>query len=608
MNKNFKDIISAALSGDEAAYEALYTMTKDPAYFVALSMTHNEQDALDILQESYIKAFTHLDTVDPPENFDNWFNRIVANCSKDFLKRKKPMLFSEFEECVPVEEQTEETNPEFVPHENIDKQEASRLIMEIINRLPENKRLVILMYYYQEIPTKDIAEALELPLTTVKYYLLESRKQIKSELEKLDKEGTRLYAAIPFSLFPSLIGLSAGKITGPAFSDVYTAVTGTVTGDAAASASTANAASSTNISKGISGGKNIFLKTTISKIIVGVAAVAVVGGGIAAAVAIGNNNNASSDPIHDENVIAVAEDDSFGEPTEDTASVELSSETELLSSPIEDFSYEIEGDGVAITRYYGNDTDVVIPETIEGKPVTAIKYKKLYKDYATGAFEDMEDLESITIPNSVTEIGDNAFRDCYSLKEVDIPESVTKIGDGAFIRCQSFKSIELPENVTEVGKNAFFECTRLESVDMGKNITKIGYSAFCTCSTLKSIRLSDSLKEIEGETFSNCGMLENITIPNSVTIIGDRAFYNCNKLKDIILPKGLESIGSMAFMETRIKSMYIPESVTNIGNTAFAGSNSWSHDNPFVIKGKKGSYAETYAAKYVNVDFVASDN
>ena len=103
-------------------------------------------------------------------------------------------------------------------------------------------------------------------------------------------------------------------------------------------------------------------------------------------------------------------------------------------------------------------------------------------------------------------------------------------------------------------------------------------------------------------------MLENITIPNSVTIIGDRAFYNCNKLKDIILPKGLESIGSMAFMETRIKSMYIPESVTNIGNTAFAGSNSWSHDNPFVIKGKKGSYAETYAAKYVNVDFVSSDN
>ncbi len=300
MNENFKDIISAALSGDETAYEALYTMTKDSAYFVALSVTHNEQDALDILQESYIKAFAHLDTVDPPEYFDNWLNRIVSNCSKNFIKRKKPILFSDISENIHVEELNEETDTSLIPHEHIDKQEASRLIMEIINGLSENKRLVILMYYYQEMSTKEISEALELPLTTVKYYLLESRKQIKSELEKLDKEGTRLYAAIPFSLFPSLIGQSAGKITGPAFSAVSTAVMDTVNGSAP-SAATAHAASSEHLS----GGTNTPFKTTESKvttaaktsmvsgakrIIAGVAAALVVGAGAAAVVLTTRNN------------------------------------------------------------------------------------------------------------------------------------------------------------------------------------------------------------------------------------------------------------------------------------------------------------------------------
>ena len=175
MNENFRDIITAALSGNESAYEALYTMTKDSAYFIALSMTHNEQDALDILQESYIRAFVHLNTVDPPEYFDNWLNRIVSNCSKNFIKLKKPMLFSDISENIHLEELNEETDSDLIPHENIDKQEASRLIMEIINGLPENKRLVILMYYYQDMSTKEISETLELPLTTVKYYLLEGR-------------------------------------------------------------------------------------------------------------------------------------------------------------------------------------------------------------------------------------------------------------------------------------------------------------------------------------------------------------------------------------------------------------------------------------------------
>ena len=105
-----------------------------------------------------------------------------------------------------------------------------------------------------------------------------------------------------------------------------------------------------------------------------------------------------------------------------------------------------------ITGYRGADTDIRIPETINGVKVAAI---------GDWAFRDGTSLTSITIPDSVTSIGEYAFYGCSSLKSVVIPDSVTSIGYFAFDGCKSLTSIVIPNSVTSIGYGAFSDCTSL---------------------------------------------------------------------------------------------------------------------------------------------------
>ena len=522
MNKDFTEIVKAALSGDEAAFEALYTMTKDSAYFIALSLTHNEQDALDILQDSYIKAFTHLSELNSPELFDSWLKRIVANCGKNFLRIKKPMLFSDIPEAITVTETDEETDSDLIPHEFVDKKEASRLIMEIINKLPENKRLVILMYYYQNTQTKEISEELELPLTTVKYYLLEARKEIRTELEKLDKKGTRLYAVLPFALLPSLMEQAAGSVTAPEFSAVSSAVMSGVN------------AGTAEITPSAAAGKGGFLKTAAFKITVAVAAVAIVGGGITAAVIVSGNNKTQT--------VQTSQPSDVDNGNSDNT--ENSTESETPHDPADDYEYVINNSGVILTKYTGTDREIVIPDTIEGKPVVRIGNTVNGED-TFGTFQNNSGIVSIVIPDSVTAIDDNAFSSCKKLSEITIPDSVLKIGSSAFHSCEALKSISIPKSVTQMGSSVFSECTSLTNAVLSDSITKIDDNTFSNCVALKSIDIPGSVTEIGMGAFSGCTELAEINIPDSVINIHWGAFDNTAWYNS--QPDGLIYAGKVAY-------------------------------------------------------------
>lgn len=284
MNKDFIEIISAAKSGDERAFEALYNMTKDSAYFIALSITKNEHDALDILQESYIKAFENLSTVDPPETFDNWLNKIVSNKSKDWLKKKKPILFADIEMDIPKEWNEEELNKDYIPHESVDSSETSRLVMEIINNLPEDKRLTVLMYYYQGMSVAEISETLEIPVTTVKYKLLSARQEIKKAIEDLEKKGIKLYSVAPLAILSGALVYSAGASASSV--PVYTAVS-----VSAAIGGSASVAGGVTAGTAVHGG---FFATAAGKITVIAASAAVAVGGTITAVVISGNHSESA--------------------------------------------------------------------------------------------------------------------------------------------------------------------------------------------------------------------------------------------------------------------------------------------------------------------------
>ena len=234
------------------------------------------------------------------------------------------------------------------------------------------------------------------------------------------------------------------------------------------------------------------------------------------------------------------------------------------------------------------------------------------------AFQGCENMTSVTIPNSVTSIGNNAFIDCRGLTSVTIPKEVTSAGSGifnyctgltsviiengvtevwesAFSGCTSLNSISIPDGVTSIAKRAFVGCTGLTSISIPNSVTSIGERAFADCTGLTSVSISNSMTNIEERAFANCTGLTSITIPNSVTSIGpevfsgctgltsvsiskgitsimDDTFSDCKGLTSFAIPEGVTEIGAWAFSDcTGLTSITIPNSVTSIGNNAFTG-------------------------------------
>lgn len=410
MNKDFIQIVDVARSGNNKAFEKLYNMTKDSAYFVALSITKNEHDAMDILQDSYIKAFKNLNTLKQPEVFDSWLNRIVANTSKNYITKKKPVLFGDVSNDISgIFDDEEFIDKQNIPHEVVDSKETARLIMEIIDRLSEDKRLIVIMYYYQEMQVKEIAETLELPVTTIKYKLLSARQEMKKDIEGMEKKGTKLYSIAPLAIIPSVLAVCAASCEVPVYASILpAAMAGVGLGSAVGSAGIGSAASSavtatvatatatTVASSTTAGGIAGFFATVGGKIVATALAVAVVGGGTATAVVM------TKDKAHDKNV-------------------EISTESSQI------LNQDITSDIINIETNTAKESETILQET-----ETTTEEKKVELSNYT-AFEDltkeMPDTSAMIIDiESGTEFSydlnndgkeDNIY---YYAKEIDAPE------------------------------------------------------------------------------------------------------------------------------------------------------------------------------------------
>ena len=261
------------------------------------------------------------------------------------------------------------------------------------------------------------------------------------------------------------------------------------------------------------------------------------------------------------------------------------------------FNYTLKEDGTYAVSILDGATDkkLTIPSSYQGVAVTEIS-----SDRSTYI-----NAKSITIPDSITTIGEYAFSYCYNLKKISIPDSVKTIGEGAFYNCEKLKSVDLPDGLTSIGDLAFDECYKLKKINIPSSVTHIGDSVFyeasdklkceeynnayylgnqdnpymylfrATSSDIDFSIIHKDTKFIGSSAFDDCSKLTSIIIPDGVTRIGSYAFDGCSKLKNIVIPTSVSEIANGAFYDCdSIETISLPDTITYLGNRLFYSCNS----------------------------------
>lgn len=258
------------------------------------------------------------------------------------------------------------------------------------------------------------------------------------------------------------------------------------------------------------------------------------------------------------------------EKSEVSSSKESSSSKE--ETPVQDnISYEIgvSGNEAVLKKVKGSSPVASIPATYEGKPVTRI---------LDGAFKDKTKITKVVVPENVISIGVDTFLGCTNIEEISLPSTLRNIGKRAFVGLRYIKNINIPEGVETIGDSAFSNCVNLENISLPSTLKDLGSNLFQSDKLVtyvyKGIEyLGNSSNQhlLAYKVNAKNAAPEEVELHPDTKIVGGSLFESEKSLTKVTLNEGLEIICASAFRSCPFESIVIPSSVKRIDQYAFSG-------------------------------------
>lgn len=194
---DYTEAVEKAKQGDQQAKEVLYIETCQHMFFLAKSIVKSDEEAMDIIHDSYICVFQKLDNIKNAAGFKSYLRTTVANRCKNYLRKKKPLYLSDMTEDG-TELELEDTDG-VIPGELVGNEDVIECVRRVVESLPEEQRMCVILRYYDEMSLQEIADTLEVSLGTVKSRLSRASKKMRDEIERLEKEENKKFRCIiPF--------------------------------------------------------------------------------------------------------------------------------------------------------------------------------------------------------------------------------------------------------------------------------------------------------------------------------------------------------------------------------------------------------------------------
>ena len=386
--KTIKELVLSAKNGNKKAFDKLYKLTSNDVWFTCVSLLKDEENAKDIMQETYITAFLKLDTLKDEEKFCGWLTAIATNKSKNKLKGKVEYQIDD--EVLIVETETDEL---MLPEEYITKAEKRKVLLQIMeDTLSFNQYQTVLMFYFDEMSISEIAQGLEISEGTVKSRLNSSRAKMKTAIEDYEKKsGDKLHGVVVVPFFTTIFKEEAKSLAVPNITiklpNGQTLATSATKGFATGAKSTVSSIV-----------KATATATVKTKVIAVVCGATILAGTLAVGISILAGCNAEKEPTEPSVIFSTVQ----------TSTVQTSTVSSEVSKAIEDNGLKVDKDG-NITDKNGKKVEVkdgkVEVKTDDGKTVTVkvndVKTTVSNKNNSNkGNTEKKEDTKSNTSDNN----------------------------------------------------------------------------------------------------------------------------------------------------------------------------------------------------------------